>query len=128
MNARRLNLVQASVMVAVLLLFAAAAAAVWSGRFDRPAHAAQPEPPRSTMLENYSISTRACLTDGSRALLEIGERDTEVIVAWAVRQCGYKLAFYFTNYLARPRDEAERYAHALIRREVNSIVAFGGKP
>ena len=45
-----------------------------------------------------------------------------------MRQCGHKLTFYFTNYLARPRDEAERYAGAFIRREVNEIITLGDRP
>ena len=78
MNAR--NVKHLSIAAAALLA-AGAAAAMISGRFDPPPRAAPAERPRSLMLENYRANTRACLADGTIALIEIGQGDADAIAA-----------------------------------------------
>ncbi len=86
-----------------------------------PAIAADQPALRSALLSNKSSHTRACLNDGVLALLDIGERDLDVLTDWALRHCGDNMTFYLSHELERSKDETARYVLRLVRRGVETI-------
>ena len=114
---------RAWLIVAVVLAIGIAVAVAARLSSPAPAPAATSEQPqlRSTLLSNKSVHARACLTDGVLALLDIGERNLDVLTSWGLRHCRDGLVHYLGSYLERPQAEIDAYVLALVRREVESL-------
>lgn len=123
-------------VIAIVVLFAAAAALAalrWPRAEQAPAAAAPAvsaaeRAPRSAMLGSARSNVMGCLRDGVTALLDIGERDLDLITQWALDQCGERLSYYLTAFLKRPREETDRYVLRLVRKEVEYLAKEAGAP
>jgi len=110
-------------LIAVIPAVAAAVMYGSRGSANAAANVAAERPQeRSQILRDKRNHTSACLHDGALALLEIGERDVEVINGWAVRKCSGNLTFYLASELERSKQETDRYVRSLIKREVAELV------
>src|SRR5258708_36957569 len=85
------------------------------------------EAQKSATFKEMVWETRACMNEFARSLLMFGNRDSKVIVARVVEQCGGRpdnpgsLSSYMTHDLQQPEDVVTAYFRALAYDELNRI-------
>jgi hypothetical protein len=68
---------------------------------------------RAATLRDLELRTRICIRDGAVAMLRMGQRDSDQIVAFAINTCAGPLVTQLTTVDGRPVAEAQAYAKAL---------------
>ncbi len=85
------------------------------------------EAQKSTTFKEMVWETRGCMNEFARSLLLFGNRDSKVILARVVEQCGGgpenpgSLSSYMAHDLQQPEDVVTAYIRALAYDELNSI-------
>ena len=109
---------------AIATVFLAAAGPAMSAdlKFD------QKEADEDSTFRQMTIQTRDCMNESARAMLRLGERESERVVAFQLQACGGPLTEYMTSTLGRPTAQVASYARALAYDELNRIPGLSKAP